>query len=85
MTEMIEVYTSATSATPAPVAGAAQELQHQFAWLSTATTGAADQAWFWTPAWQAGEREAARHIAARRTTVFGSDEDFLAALDREFS
>jgi antitoxin PrlF len=29
----------------------------------------ADQAWFWTAAWQAGEREASEDIAAGRTTV----------------
>ena len=28
----------------------------------------ADQAWFWTDAWQAGEREASEDIAAGRTT-----------------
>ena len=43
----------------------------------------ADQAWFWTPEWQAGEREADADIAAGRTEHFDSDEAFLAALDRE--
>jgi hypothetical protein len=41
----------------------------------------ADQAWFWTPGWQAGEREADEAIAAGHTTFFGSAEEFLAALD----
>jgi AbrB family looped-hinge helix DNA binding protein len=41
----------------------------------------ADQAWFWTPEWQAGEREADADIAAGRTEYFDSDEAFLAALD----
>lgn len=40
-----------------------------------------DQAWFWTPEWQAGEREADADIAAGRGTRHHSDEDFLAALD----
>ena len=40
-----------------------------------------DQAWFWTPEWQAGEREADAHIAAGRGTRYHSDEEFLAALD----
>jgi antitoxin PrlF len=40
-----------------------------------------DQAWFWTPEWQAGEREADADIAAGRETRYHSDEEFLAALD----
>ncbi len=40
-----------------------------------------DQAWFWTPQWQAGEREADADIAAGRTTRYDSDEEFMAALD----
>jgi antitoxin PrlF len=43
----------------------------------------ADQAWFWTPEWQAGEREADADVAAGRTEYFDSDEAFLAALDGE--
>jgi antitoxin PrlF len=39
------------------------------------------QAWFWTPEWQAGEREADAEIAAGGGTRYGSDEDFLGALD----
>jgi antitoxin PrlF len=39
-----------------------------------------DQAWFWTPEWLAGELEAEADKAASRSEVFGSDEDFLAAL-----
>ncbi len=41
----------------------------------------ADQAWFWTPEWQAGEREASEDIAAGRTTVFTSDEEFMHWLE----
>lgn len=40
----------------------------------------ADQAWFWTPEWLAGELEAEADKAAGRQQTFGSDEDFLAAL-----
>jgi AbrB family looped-hinge helix DNA binding protein len=40
----------------------------------------ATQAWFWTPGWQAGEREADADQAAGRVEVFGSEEDFTAAL-----
>ncbi len=39
---------------------------------------APDQAWFWTSAWQAGERAAAEDVAAGRTTAFHSLEEFDA-------
>jgi hypothetical protein len=38
------------------------------------------QAWFWTPEWLAGELAAEADKAAGRQQVFGSGEDFLAAL-----
>ena len=41
----------------------------------------ATQAWFWTPGWQAKEREADEDAAAGRGKVFSSDEEFLAYLD----
>ena len=41
----------------------------------------ASQAWFWTPEWQAGEREASADIEAGRMDVSESGEDFLASLD----
>lgn len=40
-----------------------------------------DQAWFWTPEWQAKEREADRAIAAQEGTFYDSEEAFLADLD----
>ena len=40
----------------------------------------ASQAWFWTPEWQAGEREADADLAAGRSDRYESDEAFLAAL-----
>jgi hypothetical protein len=40
----------------------------------------ASQAWFWTPEWQAGEREADAQLAAGEGETFASGEDFLAAL-----
>lgn len=43
----------------------------------------ATQAWFWTPEWQAKEREADEDIAAGRFDRFESDEEFLAALRAE--
>ena len=39
-----------------------------------------DQAWFWTPEWQAKEREADEDYAAGRFTIHYSDEEFDAAL-----
>lgn len=43
----------------------------------------ADQAWFWTESWQAGEHEAAEDLARQRVTTFEDGGEFLAALDRE--
>ncbi len=41
---------------------------------------ATDQAWFWTPEWLAGEREASEDINAGRVHEFGSIDDMLKAL-----
>ena len=41
----------------------------------------ASQAWFWTPEWQEGERQADADIAAGRGMRFENDEDLLAYLD----
>lgn len=40
----------------------------------------ADQAWFWTQEWQAGEREATRQAAAGEGTVFPDGDAFLDSL-----
>jgi antitoxin PrlF len=40
-----------------------------------------DQAWFFTPEWLAGEREAEREIATRRGRVHDSAEDMFAHLE----
>jgi len=40
----------------------------------------ADQAWFWTDAWQRGEREASRDISAGRTRRSDDAEAFLDSL-----
>lgn len=40
----------------------------------------ATQAWFWGPAWQAGEREADADLAAGREETFDSGEALLDAL-----
>lgn len=40
-----------------------------------------EQAWFWTPEWQEGEREADEQIARGEGTIYESDEAFLAALE----
>jgi hypothetical protein len=40
-----------------------------------------DQAWFWTPAWQVGEREADAEIAEGSGSVFHSTEAFIAHLE----
>jgi 4'-phosphopantetheinyl transferase len=42
-----------------------------------------DQAWFWTPEWQAGETEVDEAMTrGQRGRVFGSGEEFLAFLDQ---
>jgi len=41
----------------------------------------ATQAWFWTPAWQAKEREADQDLAAGRLDRFESDEELMRTLD----
>jgi AbrB family looped-hinge helix DNA binding protein len=40
----------------------------------------ADQAWFWTDEWQAGEREASRQADRGEGTVYETAEDFLESL-----
>lgn len=42
-----------------------------------------DQAWFWTPEWQAKEAEADADMVAGRVRRFESGEEFLAALEAE--
>jgi AbrB family looped-hinge helix DNA binding protein len=41
----------------------------------------AAQAWFWTDAWQEGEREASEDIAAGRTTKSPNASEFVDSLD----
>jgi AbrB family looped-hinge helix DNA binding protein len=38
-----------------------------------------DQAWFFTPSWQAGERQADEQIARDEGDFYASDEEFLAS------
>ena len=40
----------------------------------------ADQAWFWTASWQAGEREASDDLASGRTTIAETVDDMFAQL-----
>jgi AbrB family looped-hinge helix DNA binding protein len=49
--------------------------------LTPATVVPRDQAWFWTPEWQAGEGQADADIAAGRVTRHASDADFLTSFD----
>lgn len=41
----------------------------------------ADQLWFWTPEWQAKEREADEDIAARNETEFRDVDEFVDYLN----
>src|SRR5580693_1653909 len=40
----------------------------------------ATQAWFWSPEWQAGEREADADRAAGKIETFGSGDELIGAL-----
>ena len=40
-----------------------------------------DQTWFWTPAWQAGEREADRQLVDGQGVVHHGTEEFVAHLE----
>jgi hypothetical protein len=40
------------------------------------------QEWYWTQAWQKGEREADEDIRAGRTRTFETAEDFIEDLER---
>lgn len=42
-----------------------------------------DQAWFWTPEWQAGEREADADIKAGNVKEFSTVKEFIEELERE--
>jgi len=80
MPTQIAIYTSSSSATT-PALQPGRELHETFPWTAVSSGHAADQAWFWTPEWQAGEREVDEALTAGRTTYFASAEEFLAALD----
>lgn len=41
----------------------------------------ANQAWFWTPEWQAGEREADANATAGKGEYFASGEELLAGIE----
>lgn len=49
--------------------------------LTQALPTPADEAWFWTAPWQARIAEAEADRLAGDSTVYGSEEEFLAALD----
>ncbi len=51
--------------------------------LTPALSIPADQAWFWTPPWQARIAEAEADRIAGNTTVYGSEDEFLASLDED--
>lgn len=51
--------------------------------LTPALSIPADQAWFWTPEWQARVAEAEADRIAGDSTVYASEEEFLAGLDGE--
>ena len=48
--------------------------------LTPALSIPADQAWFWTPSWQARVAEAEADRLAGTSTIYRSEEEFLASL-----
>ncbi len=50
--------------------------------LTAALSIPADQAWFWTPSWQARVAEAEVDRIAGNSIVYHSDEEFLASLEK---
>jgi AbrB family looped-hinge helix DNA binding protein len=48
--------------------------------LTPALSIPADQAWFWTPTWQARVAEAEADLAQGNSTVYRSDEELMASL-----
>lgn len=51
--------------------------------LTPALSIPADQAWFWTAQWQARVAEAEADRLAGNSTVYASEEEFLASLEDE--
>jgi AbrB family looped-hinge helix DNA binding protein len=49
--------------------------------LTPALSIPADQAWFWTPEWQTRIAEAEADRVAGHSTVYASQDEFLASLD----
>jgi AbrB family looped-hinge helix DNA binding protein len=49
--------------------------------LTPALSIPADQAWFWTAGWQARVAEAEADRVTGNSTVYHSDEEFLASLE----
>jgi hypothetical protein len=49
--------------------------------LTPALSIPADQTWFWTPTWLGRIAEAEADGIVGNTTVYGSEEEFLASLD----
>jgi hypothetical protein len=73
----ISVYTTASTATPAPNAEPERTL-----WLAASSGEVSSQAWFWTPAWQEGEREVDHAIATGDLSpVFSTLDELFSDLD----
>jgi antitoxin PrlF len=51
--------------------------------LTPALSIPADQAWFWTPTWQARIAEAEADRLAGNSTVYDSEQEFFASLEQD--
>ena len=79
-----------SSAAPATLAGLTQRVQVEMAFSyplkrfpqqGNLEIRESDQEWFWTPEWQAAEREVDADLAAGRFETFDNMEDFLSDLE----
>jgi bifunctional DNA-binding transcriptional regulator/antitoxin component of YhaV-PrlF toxin-antitoxin module len=61
------------------------EITHEGILLRTQKVIDANQAWFWTPEWQAGEREADANAAAGDGEFFASGEQLLQGIEQRIA
>ena len=57
-----------------------EKLAVEFDFVSYLAERDPDQAWFWTPVWQAAEREADEDIRAGRVETFATMDEFMNTL-----
>jgi hypothetical protein len=53
--------------------------------LNEQLTANDSQSWYWTPEWQAAEREADEDVRAGRVSRYARAEEFIASLERDLN